>query len=93
MCLNAGTVDLTVSAGTDLPDGFSIRTEPEVLHPGQTGDLVISFDPGKAQGKMPKEINAVIVQPGVDSDGQTLKIRINKTAGDATSEYPVSRRR
>lgn len=68
-CANSGTTSLKLSAQL-LPDYASFRTEPEVLQPGQEGDLVISIDGSRmpadkkgVQAKFPILVEGVAGRP------------------------------
>ena len=48
MCANSGRTPLTISAlPGSLPPYMSLRTEPEVIMPGETADLVLTVSPAE----------------------------------------------
>ncbi len=51
-CINTGTRPLRPTAdGGTLPEYITFRTEPEVIQPGSTADLVITVDARKMSGQ------------------------------------------
>lgn len=66
-CLNTGSKSLRLKAMAGITPGWiSLRTEPEVIAPGQTADLVITVDgariPAGAKGNLTQEL----VVEGID---------------------------
>ena len=53
-CVNTGTRPLRPTAdGGTLPEYIAFRTEPEVIQPGATADLVVTVDARKMPGQEP----------------------------------------
>lgn len=88
-CMNAGDTAIrpTAEPGT-LPDGFSFRCEPEVLAPGQGGDLVTAFDPDKATDDLPDRFTMTLLGTGNRDEGQKITVIVRQTAAQGTFEYP-----
>lgn len=77
-CLNVGddTLSLRSMEGC-LPPGFEFRTEPEAIPHAGTGDLVLSFDPGKCPD--PETLSSFelyIEGLGVKTDSTSVKVML-----------------
>ena len=89
-CMNDGESALSLSVDSAaLPECFSFRCEPDVLGPGETGDIVISFDPGKVRGSLPDEIPVILQGLDTPAGDRTLKINIGDGREEVLSAYPV----
>lgn len=89
VCFNDGNTPLSVTAASSLPAGFAFRCEPEVLEPGRTGELVVTFDPEKAgPASLPDTLALALDVPGLPEDARTLYIMIGETEIQGTSDYP-----
>ena len=89
-CMNDGESGLSLSVDSSaLPECFSFRCEPGVIGPGETGDIVISFDPGKVRGSLPDEIPVILQGLDTSAGDRTLKIMIGESSEEVLSAYPV----
>lgn len=59
-CVNTGTTDLQLKAITGLlPENIAFHTDPAIIGPGKTGDLVVTVNGAKAglrEGKIEKKV-------------------------------------
>ena len=59
--MNAGDSPLEITAMEGLlPEGLTFRCEPQVLQPGETGDLVIVFDPARLKTALPDTLPVIL---------------------------------
>ena len=76
-CANAGNEPLKVSAVKGfLPEFLKLRTEPEVLEPGQEGLLMVELDGRKLSGQKGKKSFSVLLE-GVSGRPSDRTIKIN----------------
>ena len=88
-CMNDGDSGLSLSVDSSaLPECFSFRCEPAVLGPGETGDIVISFDPGKVRDSLPDEIPVILQGLDESAGDRTLKIKTGESREEVLSAYP-----
>lgn len=76
-CVNAGSHDLKISAMKEfLPDFIRMRTEPEVLEPGQEGYLVFELAGEKMAGNKIKKVFNVLLE-GLSAPPSDRMIKIS----------------
>lgn len=79
-CLNTGDKALHLTCEKNLlPAGIGFTCEPAALAPGQTGDLVIRFDPAAAPQRLPKQLPLILRGVDVPPSQRTLQIRFEET--------------
>lgn len=79
-CLNAGEEPLRITVERRLlPEYIAFSCDPEVLEPGQAGDLVIRFDPTSAPEQLPRQLPLLLEGVGTPPGQRTIRIRF----GDA----------
>lgn len=79
-CLNAGDEPLRITADRRLlPAWLRFETEPAVIEPGKTGDLVIRFDPGQAPRQLPAQQPVILEGLDLTPGQRTIRIRISET--------------
>ena len=77
-CLNTG--DTALRPGSDLlPAGFAFACDPALLAPGESGDLVVRFDPAATTQHLPAQLPLIIRGPDVPPSQRTLQIRLGET--------------
>ena len=78
-CANSGEQPLKLKAML-LPAGLTLHTEPEVIQPGQEGDLVISLEPEKITLLDTDEKTLSIILDGVNGkpSERTIKVLIKR---------------
>lgn len=60
-----------------LPPCLEFRTEPQVVAPGEEGEIVISFDPEKyAEGNRRKQMQVILQSMGVPPSQSTIKVTV-----------------
>lgn len=65
-CVNTGTTPLRLQAmGELLPDFISFRTDPEVIAPSQTADLIVTVDGSRYPAAFGKDREWVVLIEGV----------------------------
>lgn len=80
-CLNAGEKPLRPRADEGLlPEYLTLVCEPEVMGPGETGDLVIRFDPERAPQRMPERIPILLEGITLPPSQRMLEARIGHPA-------------
>ena len=83
VCLNAGDVPLRITADERLlPRWIGFACEPAELGAGQTGDLVLRFDPALAPERLPEQLPVVLEGVEGRPGERTIRIRF----GDAADE-------
>lgn len=79
-CLNAGDKPLRITADERLlPDWLLVESDPAVIEPGKTGDLVIRFDPAKAPERLPEGLPVILQGVDLPPGQRTIRIRIGET--------------
>lgn len=74
-CLNAGTKPLRLTADANLlPEYLTFECDPEVFGPGETGDLVIRFDPAKAPENLPAWMPVLLEGLTLPPSQRTLRV-------------------
>ncbi|MBQ8501458.1 MAG: DUF1573 domain-containing protein [Bacteroides sp.] len=80
LCGNAGTTPLRLSAPM-LPLYVTFRCEPEVLQPGQEGDLVITIDGTKLSASSSSMLKFSMLLEGIKvrPTDRTIKVTVQRT--------------
>lgn len=88
-CMNAGDSPLEITAMEGLlPEGLTFRCEPQVLQPGETGDLVIGFDPARLKTALPDTLPVILEGLALPPSRRTLTVRTGAAATEGTFAYP-----
>lgn len=79
-CVNTGDKPLRVRAfGPMLPEGLSLRTEPEVIPPKGEADIVITLRPSEFPDSLLESGKALLILDGVDAKPSEKSIEIEFT--------------
>lgn len=78
-CVNSGNKPLRLQAMAMTPDWITFRTEPEVIGPGETADLVMTVDGTRIPAGMKGDLthSLIIEGPDVRPSERSLRITVH----------------
>lgn len=75
-CLNAGKEPLRITAERELLPAYIVfESDPEIIEPGKTGDLIIRFDPEKAPARLPEQFPVILKGIDLPPSQRTIRVR------------------
>lgn len=57
-----------------LPDGMTFRTEPEIVSPGEEGEIVVSYSP--SDNSPEADVKVILKNTGVPPSRSSITVRI-----------------